>query len=273
MLKTRIIPTLLWKNVGLVKGVGFDSWRRVSTLLPAIRVYNTRQVDELVLLDIMATKDKHRPDFEMVREISGECFVPLAVGGGITSLEDIKDLLRAGADKVVINSYAFKNQDLIREGAKLFGSQCIVVSIDAKRTEKGKYLCYSNSGSRNEHIDVCEWAKKVEELGAGEIIITSIENDGTMKGYDIELIKIVTSAVSIPVIASGGAGNYEDMYKAIFKGKAQAVAAASIFHFTHQTPMEAKEYLAKKGIPVRINKVLLGGSVPNSKVVSEIFSK
>jgi len=271
MLKTRIIPTLLWKNVGLVKGIGFDSWRRVGSLLPAIRVYNTRQVDELILVDITATQENRKPDFETVSEISCECFVPFTVGGGIKSTDDIKELLRCGADKVAINSAAFKNPQLISEGARIFGSQCIVASIDARKNPHGKYECYSKSGTKNEHIEVGEWAKKLEELGAGEVIITSIDQDGTMKGYDINLIKTVTRAVSIPVIASGGAGNYEDMYKAIEKGKACAVAAASIFQYTQQTPMEAKEYLAKKSIPVRITKVLQSDSPSDKGIVLGLF--
>jgi len=256
MLKTRIIPTLLWKDVGLVKGVGFDSWRRVGSLLPAIRVYNTRQVDELILVDITATVDSRCPDFEMINEISSECFVPFTVGGGIKSTDDIKQLLRSGADKVSINSAAFKNPKLITDGARFFGSQCIVGSIDVKKSPSGKYDCYSRSGTKNEHIEVGSWAKRLEQLGAGEILITSIERDGTMRGYDLNLIRTVTKAVSIPVIASGGAGNYEDLYKAIEKGKASAVAAASIFHYSERTPMEAKEYLAKKNIPVRIHKLI-----------------
>jgi len=260
MLKTRIIPTLLWKNLGLVKGVGFDSWRRVGTLLPAIRVYNTRQVDELILVDITATSESRDPDLETIGEISSECFVPFTVGGGIKSTEDIKGLLRAGADKVAINSAAFQNPELISQGAKMFGSQCIVASIDAKKNSKGQYFCYSHSGTKNEHIEASQWAKKVEALGAGEILITSIERDGTMKGYDLDLIRLVTKTVSIPVIASGGAGNYEDFYRAIQTGKAQAVAAASIFHYTQQTPMEAKHYLNDKGIPVRINRVILSSN-------------
>lgn len=270
MLKTRIIPTLLWKNLGLVKGIGFDSWRRVGSLLPAIRVYNTRQVDELILVDITATSDKRRPDFETINEISCECFVPFTVGGGISTTDDIKELLRAGADKVAINSAAFRNPELISEGAQMFGAQCIVVSIDAKKNSKGEYICYSYSGTKSEHVEVGKWAKQVESLGAGEILITSIENDGTMKGYDVNLIKLVAKAVSIPVIASGGAGNYEDMFKAIDKGKASAVAAASIFHYTEQTPMEAKQYLHEKGVPVRINRVVLESDSIN-QIETDLF--
>lgn len=255
MLKVRVIPTLLWKDVGLVKGKSFDSWRRVGSLLPAIRVYNTRQVDELILVDITATKDNGKIDLTTINEISSECFVPFTVGGGIKKVDDIKQLLRAGADKVAINSAAYDNPAIITEGARLFGNQCIVGSIDAKKDKNGKYICYSHSGTKKRNVQAGTWAKKLEELGAGEILITSIEKDGTMKGYDINLIKAVTDAVSIPVIASGGAGSYEDMYQAINKGKAAAVAAASIFHYTEQTPMEAKIYLFNKKIPTRINRM------------------
>lgn len=255
MLKIRIIPTLLWKNVGLVKGKGFDSWRRVGTLLPAIRVYNTRQVDELVLVDITATEESRTPDLATVEEMASECFVPFTVGGGIRSVGDIKNLLRAGADKVIINSAAYENPKLITAGAKLFGNQCIVASIDAKKIGKGKYECYSRAGKKATGIDVREWAKKMEKMGAGEILITSIENDGNYNGYDLELVKQVRDNVKIPVIASGGAGCYEDMYKVITKSGADAVAAASIFHYTEQTPLEAKEYLGGKGIPVRNSSV------------------
>lgn len=251
MLKTRVIPTLLWKNVGLVKGIGFDSWRRVGTVMPAIKVYNTRQVDELILVDITATLENREPDYNSINEMAAECFVPLTVGGGINSLVQIKDLLRAGADKVCINSMGYINPDLIKEASSLFGSQCIVVSIDAKEIEKGYFECFSHSGTKATGREVSEWAKEAEQLGAGEILITSIERDGTMQGYNLELVQNVTSSVSIPVIASGGAGNYEDMYKVIVKAQASAVAAASIFHFTQQTPLEAKEYLGKRGIPVR----------------------
>jgi len=254
MLKTRIIPTLLWKDIGLVKGIGFDSWRRVGSIIPAIKVYNTRQVDELILVDITATAESRLPNFDIINDVSAECFVPLTVGGGVSSVENIKKLLRAGADKVSINSAAYKNPKFISEGAKLFGSQCIVASIDADKMSNGKYECFSHAGSKKTGTEVAYWAKELERLGAGEILITSIKKDGTMKGYDLQLIKAVTDVVSIPVIASGGAGCYDDMYQAIRKGNASAVAAASIFHYTEQTPLEAKEYLAGKNIPVRLNK-------------------
>ena len=251
MLKTRVIPTLLWKDFGLVKGVGFDSWRRVGTVLPAIKVYNTREVDELILVDITATAETREPDFESVAEFSAECFVPLTVGGGIRNIDDITRLLRAGADKVSINSAAFVNPELVREASARFGSQCIVASIDARRSEDGGQLCYSHSGTRPTERRPAEWARELEALGAGEVLITSIERDGTMQGYDLELIREVASAVRIPVIASGGAGNYQHMLEAIQQGHASAVAAASIFHFTQQTPLEAKQYLAEHGVAVR----------------------
>ena len=250
MLKTRIIPTLLMKDVGLVKGIGFDSWRRVSTVLPMIKVYNRRQVDELIVVDISATIAQRGPDLDEIRNFSAECFVPLTVGGGVKSINDIQNLLRAGADKVAINSACYDNLTLIDEAARKFGSQCIVVSIDARRHADGAYECHSHSGTKPRGVDPVAWVKTMEQKGAGEILITSIERDGLMAGYDLDLIKSVTNAVNIPVIASGGASSYEDFYKAIHEGGAQAVSAASIFHFTEQTPLEAKKYLAQRGIPV-----------------------
>lgn len=251
MLKIRIIPTLLWKNEGLVKGVRFDSWRRIGTVLPAVKVYNTRQVDELIVVDISATTEGRAPDYSEIAEFSRECFVPLTVGGGISRVEHIRDVLKAGADKVCINSAAYEAPSLIRRGADKFGVQCIVVSIDAKKTETGEYECYSNCGRGPTHWEVGAWAQNVENMGAGEILVTSIDNDGTMKGYDLDLIRRVTSCVSIPVIASGGAGNYEHMYDAIVLANASAVAAASMFHFTQQTPLGAKKALAGHAVPVR----------------------
>jgi len=250
MLKTRVIPTLLWKDTTLVKGVGFDSWRRVGTMIPAIKVYNTRQVDELIVLDITATGDNREPDYLMINEFAAECFVPLTFGGGVNSVEIIKRLLRSGADKISVNSAIYENPDIIEQGVMRFGKQCIVASIDVKK-EKGDYICYSRSGSLNTNRHLDEVVQTVYELGVGEILITSIEQDGTMNGYDVEMIRSVSDRVDIPVIASGGAGNYEHMLQALVHGKAAAVAAASIFHFTEQTPLEAKEYLHIEGIPVR----------------------
>ena len=251
MLKVRIIPTLLWKNFGLVKGVGFNSWRRVGPVLPAIKLYNTRDVDELVLVNILATQESSAPDSESVHEFADECFVPLTVGGGITTLDQIQGLLRAGADKVIINTAAHTDPSLIENAARRFGSQCIVASVDARYENDGSHLCYSHSGTAVTKRRPSTWAKELENRGAGEILITSIDRDGSMQGYDLDLIEQVTGIVNVPVIASGGAGNYEHMRKAIQDAGASAVAAASMFHFTAQTPAEAKTFLSKSGIPVR----------------------
>lgn len=252
MLKTRIIPTLLWKNVGLVKGVGFDSWRRIGTVLPAIKVFNYRDVDELILLDIEATKEGRGPDYQSIRDFSAECFVPFTVGGGVRTIEMIRNLLLAGADKVCINSAAYENPDFLSEAARCFGSQCITVSIDVRKMEDGLYQCFSHCGSRATGYEPVSWARAVEKAGAGEILLTSVECDGSMKGYDLDLIRSVSSKVRIPVIASGGAGNYAHMLEALRQGGASAVAAASIFQFTEQTPLEAKQHLKEKGIFVRL---------------------
>ncbi len=251
MLKVRVIPTMLWKGVGLVKGVRFNSWRRTGSVMPAIKVYNTRDVDELIVLDITATNENREPDFKSLEEFAAECFVPLTVGGGVRTLAHIRELLRSGADKVCINTAAYENPEFIREAAGRFGAQCLVVSIDARRSVTGKYLCFHHAGTQAAGVEVSEWAKQLESLGAGEILITSIDRDGTMEGYDLELVNQVTSSVSIPVTASGGAGNYSHMLQAFQESTVSAVAAASIFHFTEQTPLEAKKFLASRGIPVR----------------------
>ena len=252
MLKTRVIPTLLFKDVGLVKGVAFESWRRVGPALQAIRVYSMREVDELIFLDITATANQRGPDLQQIDDLADECFMPLTVGGGVRSIEDIRDLLSVGADKVAINTAALHNPDIIREGAEQFGSQCIVVSIDFRRHPDGHAEVFSSCGSHPTGRTPVEWACEVESLGAGEILLTSIERDGTMEGYELDVIREVTDAVSIPVIASGGAGNYEHMSSAILQGGAAAIAAASIFHFTEQTPREAKLHLQERGINVRL---------------------
>ncbi|WP_028535919.1 imidazole glycerol phosphate synthase subunit HisF [Paludibacterium yongneupense] len=253
MLKVRVIPTLLWKDFGLVKGVGFDSWRRVGPVLPAVKVYNTRDVDELVLVDIMASQESNEPDCGSVLDFAEECFVPLTVGGGITNIVQIQRLLRSGADKICINSAAYADPGLIESAAKRFGSQCVMVSIDVRRMADGRYLCFSHSGTREQACTVEDWARRMQDQGAGEILVTSIERDGTMQGYDLELIEKVVNVVNVPVIASGGAGNYEHMRQAIQSAGASAVAAASIFHFTEQTPAGAKKALAAAGVPVRQN--------------------
>lgn len=251
MLKTRIIPTLLFKNHGLVKGVGFDSWRRVGPALQSIRVYNMREVDELIFLDIAATPCSARPDFQQIDELADNCFMPMTVGGGVKTIADIRDLLAVGADKVAINTAAVQMPDLIRDGANEFGSQCIVVSIDVRR-ENGEVEVVTHCGRKRTGCHPVEWAKQVEAFGAGEILLTSVDRDGTMMGYDIDLVRDVAGAVSIPVIASGGCGEYRHMAEVLNNSSAAALAAASIFHFTEQTPREAKNYLAARGFAVRL---------------------
>ena len=251
MLKTRIIPTLLWKRPGLVKGIGFDSWRRTGTVLPQIKVYNIREVDELIVVDITATNEGNEPDYEEIAEFTLESFVPMTVGGGVKALDHFKKLLRVGADKIAVNSAAYENPDLITSAANRFGKQCVVASIDFRQKDNC-YCCVSHSGAQIVERCPLEWAQELERLGAGEILLTSVERDGTMEGYDVNFTRKVSEAVSIPVIASGGAGNYEHMREVLQEGQASAVAAASIYHFTEQTPLEAKAYLAEHGIPVRI---------------------
>jgi cyclase len=253
MLKTRVIPTLLWKNVGLVKGIGFDSWRRVGPVLPAVKVYNSRDVDELILLDITATAEGRTPDHESIGEFSSECTVPLTVGGGITNLSTIARLLHVGADKIALNSVLYSDPDLVDAAAGQFGAQCVVVSIDVRRRQDGSYTCLSRAGTRDEERGPVDVAREMAARGGGEILLTSVDRDGAMIGYDLEVIGMVADAVTIPVIASGGAGNYRHMIDAVVKANASAVAAASIFHFTEQTPTGAKAALAEAGIPIRRN--------------------
>lgn len=252
MLKVRVIPTLLWKNFGLVKGTGFNSWRRVGPVLPAIKVYNQRDVDELILLDIVAHKSAEDPDYESVSELGAECLVPLTVGGGVRSARQVGALLRHGADKVCVNTAAYENPNLIVEIERLYGAQCIVASVDVRKVGgSARWVCFSDAGTKFTGRDVVDWARELEARGAGELLVTSIENDGTMQGYDLDLVSAVSAAVNIPVIASGGAGCYQHMIDAVLKAGASAVAAASMFHFTEQTPAGAKHAMSLAGIPCR----------------------
>jgi cyclase len=250
VLKVRVIPTLLWKDVGLVKGVRFDSWRRVGPVLPAIKVYNARDVDELVLLDVTASLEDRCPDYDSVSDFAEECSVPLTVGGGIRAVEPIASLLKAGADKIAVNTALYEQPDIVNQAARRFGSQCVVASIDVRQTDEGRYICVSRAGTCDTAREPLEVAREAVERGAGEILLTSIDRDGTMTGYDLDLIERV-AVVPVPVIASGGAGNYGHMVDAVRRGGASAVAAASIFHFTQRTPAEARAALHAAGIPVR----------------------
>jgi len=236
----------------LVKGVSFNSWRRVGSVMQAVKVYNMREVDELIFVDITATIEKRKPDFQLVDQIADECFMPLTVGGGVREVDDVGRLLAVGADKVAINSSAIAEPGLVEQSAKTFGSQCVVVSIDVRKNNGDAYEVFTHSGTVATGIDPVAHAIGMEEKGAGEILITSIENDGTMEGYDMELIEDISNNVSIPVIASGGAGNYKQMLEVLTIKGVEAAAAASIFHFTELTPRGAKDYLGGQGVPVRI---------------------
>lgn len=231
MLKIRIIPALLLKNQGLVKTVGFKDPKYVGDPINAIKIFNEKEVDELIFFDTTATIDSRKPNFKLVSDIAGECFMPFGYGGGIRDLDDIKTLFSIGAEKIVINSYAVENPRFIKDAADRFGNQSIIVSIDVRRNLLGKYTVYTHGGKVATKYDPVKFAQFMEEMGAGEIILTSIDRDGTMKGYDIDLIKKVTSVLSIPVVASGGAGKIEDFIDAIQKGGASAVSAGSLFVF------------------------------------------
>lgn len=254
MLKVRVIPILLFKNpeIGLVKSIRFDNLRTVGNPINAARVYNARNVDELIFLDIGSRRDHREINLSIIKQILDECFMPVTVGGKIENLSDVRSLLLAGADKVSVNTAAIENSSLISKIANSYGSQCVVVSIDAKKIAPRKYLVYSHGGQNQTNFDPTTWAKRTEKLGAGEILITSIDRDGTMKGYDIELTKMISDAVNIPVIASGGAGEPKHFIEIIQKTNVSAVAAASIFHFTHWTPMTVKQEMNQAGIPVRL---------------------
>ena len=250
MLKHRIVPTMLYSRTGLVKSVRFDPSRRVGAAAQAISVYNMREVDELVFLDIAARADGRIPDLGLIDDLADNCFVPFTVGGGIRSVEDVRALLQVGADKVTVNSGFVERRDLVREIADAFGRQCVTVSMDVRRTADG-YEVFSHCRTTATGHEPAVLAAAAEDAGAGEILLTAIDRDGTMEGYDTELIASVASAVSAPVVASGGAGEYAHMAQALHAG-ASAVAASSIYHFTEMTPLGAKTYLAERGFPVRL---------------------
>ncbi len=254
MLTKRIIPCLDVKDRRVVKGTSFIELRDAGDPVKLASFYYKEGADELVFLDITATPEGRDTMVDVVERISEEVFMPLTVGGGLRSIGDMRRMLRAGADKVAINTAAVLKPELIREGAGKFGSQCIVVAIDAKRVEGSKeprWEVYIYSGKKPTGLDTLVWAKKVVALGAGELLLTSMDADGHRSGYDIELTRTISEAVTVPVIASGGAGTLEDLYQALVAGKADAVLAASIFHYGTYSIGETKEYLAKKGIPIR----------------------
>ncbi|MGH8034507.1 MAG: imidazole glycerol phosphate synthase subunit HisF [Lysobacterales bacterium] len=252
MLATRIIPSLLCRGRQLVKGIAFDSWRSVGVAAQAVQVHQARGVDELLLLDIAATAEHRGPDLALIEELSECCFMPLSVGGGIRNLEDVRELLRAGADKVVIGTMALQT-DLVRKASAIVGSQAIIVSIDVKQNRVcGRRGTVPYDTSPNQPLRPEAWAREVEAAGAGEILLQSIDRDGTMQGYHLECIRAVSNAVDIPVIASGGAGTYQHLLEAALAG-ASAVAAGAMFQFTEQTPAGAARYLAANGVEVRLH--------------------
>lgn len=249
----RIIPCLDVKNGRVVKGVNFINFKDAGDPAEVGAAYDRSGADELVFLDITASADARATAVEMVRKVAERVFIPFTVGGGIRSVEDFRAILREGADKVSVNSAAIMNPELISEAADKFGSQCVVVAIDAKRRADGEgFTIYKNGGRVDMGIDAVEWAMKAEKLGAGEILLTSMDGDGTKAGYDLELTRAIAENVSIPVIASGGAGTMEHFYEAFTEGKAEAALAASLFHFKEMEIRDLKKYLRDKGISVRI---------------------
>ena len=252
MLAKRIIPCLDVDKGRVVKGINFVDLVDAGDPVVQAKYYDGEGADELVFLDITASSDNRATMLDVVRRTAEEVFIPFTIGGGIRSVEDMREILRSGADKISINTAAVKNPTLVSDGAERFGVQCIVVAIDAKRGHSTHtWNVYINGGRTETDLDAIEWARKVESLGAGEILLTSMDRDGTKDGYDIELLRAITSNVKIPVIASGGAGTLEHLYSAFHEGRADAVLAASIFHFKEYTIRQAKEYLLSKNVLVR----------------------
>jgi cyclase len=251
MLKARIIPCLDVKDGRVVKGVNFVDLVDAGDPVEQASLYDQQGADELCFLDITASHENRDTIFDVVGRTAEKCFMPLTVGGGVRSLEDVRKLLLAGADKVAINTAAIENPALVQDAAKKFGSQCIVVAIDAKRTQRGAFEVFTHGGRRATGTDAIAWSKRVAEAGAGEILLTSMDRDGTRKGYDIELTRAIADGVGIPVIASGGVGTLDHLAEGILEGHATAVLAASIFHFGEYSISDAKEHLRKRGVPVR----------------------
>ena len=252
MLKNRIIPCLDVNNGRVVKGINFVDLIDAGDPVEQASIYNENGADEICFLDITASSDKRDILLDTVKKTAECCFVPLTVGGGVRSIHDIRKLLLAGADKVSINTAAIKNPDLIKESSNKFGSQCIVVAIDAKKTNNNTWEVFTHGGRQPTQLNALDFAKLAEENGAGEILLTSMDRDGTKEGYDIELTKTISSSLNIPVIASGGVGTLKHLKDGIVEGGSSAVLAASIFHFGEYSIQEAKEYLKKENVPVRL---------------------
>lgn len=251
MLKRRLIPSLLLKDGRCVKTIKFDAVRDVGNPITAARVYDAQGADELIFLDITASSEGRGTLYGIVAQIAEQCFMPLTVGGGVRNIRDIRQLLQAGADKVSINTAAVENPAFVRDAAEAFGRQCIVVSIDARVLAPRRYEVFSYRATKSTGLNPIEWAKRMADSGAGEILITSVEQDGTMKGYDLELVRAVADAVGVPVIASGGCGTLQHLVDGITHGHASAVSAASLFHFTDQSVIKAKSFMKLAGLEVR----------------------
>ena len=254
MLTKRIIPCLDVKDGRVVKGTNFVGLRDAGDPIELAKKYDDERADELVFLDITASHERRGTIVDIAKGCASQVFIPFTVGGGIRTVDDMRAILKAGADKISVNSAAVKNPEIIREGAEKFGSQCIVLAVDAKRVRDSKELCwevYVNGGRKPTGIDCLEWVKKAVVLGAGEILLTSMDADGTKDGYDIELNRAVSEAVNVPVIASGGAGELEHFYRVLTEGKADAVLAASVFHYGKYTIRQVKDYLKSRGVEVR----------------------
>jgi len=250
MLKQRLIPTLLLRNNRMVKGVNFDNYRDTGDPVSAARIYNAQYVDELIIIDIDATNEGRCFSKEVIEKVSKECFMPLTIGGGINSIENIRELVLQGADKVVINSAAYLNEKLITEAAEMFGKQCIVIGVDVRK-EGSIYQLYRNSGKIQCNINILDHIKRVEDLGAGELFINNISKDGMMDGYDLELIKLISSNSNLPIIACGGAGNFKHLAEAYIETKVSGLAMASIFHFGDNNPIRARAYLKNNSVPIK----------------------
>jgi len=251
MLKTRIIPCILFKDRTVVKSEKFGNFRMVGDPTTIARVFNERNADEMIFLDIIASRENKEPNFEVFEDIAKECFMPLAIGGGIKKIEHVDKMFRIGADKIVLNTALVENEFLIKEIVKKYGSQAVVASIDAKKTSQG-YKAFIKGGTKETSYSPSELAKRAEELGAGEIFLNSIDKDGTTEGYDLELINEVSENVSIPLIVCGGAGSCQDFVDAVKIGKADAVSGASIFYYVGESIITAKKYMGEKGIEVRV---------------------
>jgi cyclase len=251
MLTARVIPCLDVKDGRVVKGINFVDLRDAGDPVEQARVYDKAGADELCFLDITASHEKRDIMLDVVRQTAEECFMPLTVGGGVRSTEDIRTLLAAGADKVAMNTAAVDDPELVRAGAEKFGSQCIVVAVDAKSNSAGGFEVFTHGGREATGLDALDWVKRLAELGAGEILLTSMDRDGTRAGYDVELTRAVADSLTIPVIASGGVGVLDHLVEGVRDGHASAVLAASIFHFGEHTIAEAKAHMAAAGVPVR----------------------